>query len=146
MVQRPTASAELLDTLHLLCHFKGKIQYHRSYSSVRIVGVMEDVVLLNTVPLFACSHGDSRKSQKLFLGLDCFSTPANQSYSFFTLCHGCKDSQGVSCSANCKTTYKLELAKPCLLILILLFIQFMTSSDWFLSICRFIFSGFNKIE
>lgn len=44
-----------------------------------------------------------RGSHKSFIGcLDCFSTPANQPYSFFRLCHGPTASQGVCCCANCK--------------------------------------------
>lgn len=37
MVQRPTASAELLDTLHLLCHFKSQDSTPQSYSTVGLL-------------------------------------------------------------------------------------------------------------
>lgn len=74
---------------------------------------------------------------KTSLGFGLFSTPVKQPNSFFTMAP--QPLKG--CLAEQKKAYRIELAISCLLTLS--FFQFMA---WFLSICRFLFSGFNKIK
>lgn len=101
MVQRSTVSAALLQNLCLLCCFKGKVQYHRSYSSAGLLVSQSTGTSQHSAPVCLQSWGHEEVT-KASLGFECFSTLANQPYFFFTLCCGPTASQGASCWANCK--------------------------------------------